>query len=105
MSQAEGVDKETVTVEILGEEYVLKSEASPEYTRRVAEHVDQMASEIREDGGIMDTKRLAILTALAITDQLFRVKEGVDRVRGAVERRAERLTREVLEVVEKEPGS
>ena len=105
MSQAEGVDKKTVTVEILGEEYVLKSEASPEYTRRVAEHVDRMASEIREDGGIMDSKRLAILTALAITDQLFRVKEGVDRVRGAVERRAERLTEEVLSVVEKEPDS
>lgn len=102
MSATDGAGKDTVTVRILGEEYALKSEASPEYTRRVAEHVDRMASEIREESGFMDPKRLAILTALAITDQLFRLKGGVERVQVAVEQRAERLMGEVLAVVERE---
>ena len=47
----------------------------------------------------MDQKKLAILTVLAVTDQLFRMREGVDKVKGLSEQRAERLTREVLATV------
>lgn len=89
----------TVEVEILGEPYTLRSETSPEYTHRVAEYVNQMAGEIRRESGVMDQKKLAILTALAVTDQLFRMRDGVEVVKGLAEKRAERLTQEVLAVV------
>jgi cell division protein ZapA len=97
-------DKETVDVQILGETYTLRSETSAEYTRRVAEHVDRTAREIRDESGVMDQKKLAILTALAVTDQLFRMRDGVEVVKGLAERRAERLMSEVLAVVEGSAG-
>ena len=92
-------NKEMVEVDILGESYTLKSETSPEYTQRVAEYVNKMAGDIRTESGVMDQRKLAILTVLAVTDQLFRMREGVDKVKGLSEQRAERLTREVLATV------
>ncbi len=100
MSDAEGDDtRPTVEVSILGETYSLKSETSAEYTRRVAAHVERMANEIRQESGVVDPRKLAVLTALEVTDQLFRMREGVERVRQLAEKRAERLSREVLDVV------
>lgn len=99
MTDEASQDSQMVEVEILGEQYTLKSQTSPEYTRRVAEYVDRMAGQIRREGGVVDQKKAAILTALAVTDQLFRMREGVEAVRGLSERRAERLTEEVLAAV------
>jgi cell division protein ZapA len=104
MTGKESSSREMVEVEILGESYTLKSETSPEYTRRVAEHVDRTAREIREESGVMDQKKVAILTALAVTDQLFRMREGLEVVKGLAEKRAERLTTEVLSAVKQGGG-
>ena len=90
----------TVDVHILGETYSLKSETSPEYTRRVADHGDKMAREIRKESGVVDQKKLAILAAITITDQLFRMRDGVDRVKAVAENRAERLKSEVVRFLE-----
>lgn len=100
MSENLGGDKHMIEVQILGETYSLKSETSPEYTERVAEYVNEMAGDIRKESGVMDQKKVAILTALAVTDQLFRMREGVEKVKALSEQRAERLTNEVLAVVE-----
>jgi cell division protein ZapA len=97
-------DREMVEVRILGETYALRSDTSAEYTQRVAEHVDRMAREIREESGVMDQKKIAILAALAVTDQLFRMRDGVEVVKGLAEKRAERLTGEILGVVEQALG-
>jgi len=99
-SQSKGM----VDVQILGETYTIKSETSPEYTQRVAQHVDRTAKEIREESGIVDQKKLAILCALAVTDQLFRMREGVEVVKGLAEKRAQRLEAEVLAVVSQASG-
>jgi len=97
-------DKGMVDVQILGETYTLRSETSPDYTRRVAEHVDRMAREIREESGVVDQKKIAILAALAVTDQLFRMRDGVEVVKGLAEKRAERLTNEIITIVEQTSG-
>ena len=96
--------QEMVEVRILGESYTIKSETTADYTRRVAEHVDRMAKEIQDESGIIDQKKVAVLTALAVTDQLFRMREGVEVVKGLAEKRAERLAGEVLSVVEQASG-
>jgi cell division protein ZapA len=104
MTIEESQGKEMVDVQILGETYTIKSETSSEYTQRVAQHVDRTAKEIREESGVVDQKKVAILTALAVTDQLFRMREGVEVVKGLAEKRAERLEAEVLAVVEQASG-
>jgi cell division protein ZapA len=103
MSDASG--KEMVEVEILGEAYTLASETSPEYTVQVAKHVDEMAREIRQESGVVDGKKVAILTAIAVTDQLFRMRDGVDVVKQLAEGRAERLAAEVLGFIDSSAGS
>jgi cell division protein ZapA len=61
-----------VKVRILGEEYTLRTEASPEHTRAVAEHVDRTIRAILSGSSTMETQKAAILAALQVTDELFR---------------------------------
>lgn len=104
MSDEPGGGQETVEIEILGEAYTLKSETGAEYTRRVAQHVDRTAREIRDESGVVDRQTIVVLTAMAIADQLFRMRDGVEVVKGLAEKRAERLSAEILNAVEQESG-
>lgn len=66
--------KTVVKVEILGDEYSIRSDATPEHTRAVAEHVDQVIRETMRAGNIVETAKGAILAALSITDELFQAR-------------------------------
>ena len=65
-------NKALVRVRIVGEEYTLRTEASPQHTQSVAEHVDRTIRAIMSGGGTVETHKAAILAALQITDELFR---------------------------------
>lgn len=67
-----------VKVRIMGEEYTLRTEASPEHTRAVAEHVDRTIRAILSGSSTMETHKAAILAALQITDDLFRERAALD---------------------------
>jgi cell division protein ZapA len=78
--------KNVVRVTILGDEYSIRSDQSPERTRIVAEHVDNVIKETMRAGNIVDAQKGAILAALSITDELFDAREaGVD-VAGSMRR-------------------
>lgn len=68
--------KHAVRVEIGGEEYTVRSELPPEYTREVAAYVDQALARVRETGASVESHKAAILAALAITDELFQARRG-----------------------------
>ncbi|MFL5542144.1 MAG: cell division protein ZapA, partial [Longimicrobiaceae bacterium] len=72
--------RHTVAVEIAGEKHVLRSDVPPEYTRSVAAHVD---ATIRALPGFqtLEPFRAATLAALSITDELFRAREEIRRLR------------------------
>jgi len=69
-------DKAVVRVTIGGEEYTLKSDRPPEYTKAVAEHVDRTLREILGAGSIVESQKAAILAALAVTDELFQARRS-----------------------------
>jgi cell division protein ZapA len=71
-----------VKVRILGEEYTLRTEASPDHTKTVAEHVDRTIRAILAGSATMETQKAAILAALQITDDLFRERGAVDSLTG-----------------------
>ena len=74
-------DKKTVVkVRILGEEYSIRTEASPDHTRAVADHVDRTIRAIVDGGGMSETHKAAILAALQITDELFREREAAEEL-------------------------
>ena len=67
--------KYAVKVTICDEEYTVRSELDPEYTRQVAAHVDQAIKRVLHAGPMVETHKAAILAALAITDELFETRK------------------------------
>ena len=74
-----------VKVNILGQDYVVRSTAGQKYLEQVAKYVDDKMEEIKASG-IDDSQqlRIAILAAMNITDELFpyrkEKKKFVDKV-------------------------
>jgi len=72
--------KNVVRVTIVGEEYSIRSDASAEHTEAVARYVDQAIRRIRSNAPPVETHKVAILAALQITDELFRLRENSDEL-------------------------
>jgi cell division protein ZapA len=78
--------KNVVRVTILGDEYSIRSDVSPERTRAVAEHVDDVIKQTMRAGNIVETQKAAILAALSITDELFDAREAGETLAGSMKR-------------------
>jgi len=85
--------KRSVTVRIAGEEHSIRSSAEPEYTRRCARYVDERIHTIKQQVGLLEGHKAAILAALSITDELFQVQDALAAARGEAAERAEKLRR------------
>ena len=59
-------------VSIVGEEYAIRSDATPEHTRAVAAYLDREIRKVLGANALMETHKAAILAAMQITDELFR---------------------------------
>jgi cell division protein ZapA len=68
-------DKNRVEVQILGQNYAIRTDAPPEYVRELAAHVEERVREIRGDAPAQDPVKLLALAALYIADELFRLKD------------------------------
>jgi cell division protein ZapA len=68
--------KNAVRVIIGGEEYTVRSELPPDYTREVAAYLDAALKRVRDSLPMVETQKAAILAALAITDELFQARRG-----------------------------
>lgn len=66
--------KQAVRVTIGGEEYAVRSELPPEYTREVAAYLDAALRRVRETLPTVEAHKAAILAALSITDELFQAR-------------------------------
>ncbi|HHY92353.1 MAG TPA: cell division protein ZapA [Firmicutes bacterium] len=76
---ATGADNR-VTVRIMGEDYVLKGKASPEQVQKVGRHVDTVMNEIRQANPSLSTTQVAILAAVNLAADLFRLKEDYEEL-------------------------
>ena len=76
--------KTSIKVEILGESYAIRSEAAPEHTRAVAEHLDRSIRQILAGGSVIETNRAAILAALQITSELFQERDANAEITSAM---------------------
>jgi cell division protein ZapA len=92
-SMSEG--RSRIQVNILDESYSVRSEADPEHTLRVAGHVDAVLRSLRRSMPHLDLYRVAILGAMEITDELFRLKGSGEHERADLVTRLQRLTASV----------
>jgi cell division protein ZapA len=88
-----------VNVEIFGQSYSLSAGADPGYVEQLAAHVDAQMRAVGQSAGAVDSLRVAVLAALNIADECFRLRAGKDGVAGEAERRAAALTRELDEAL------
>lgn len=91
--------RHTVAVEIAGERHVLRSDVPPERTRAVAAHVDETIRSL-PSFPTLEPYRAAILAGLSITDELFRAREEIERLKAEMEAR----TAEIAEILEDAEG-
>lgn len=66
--------KSSVKISIVGEEYTIRSDAPPEHTRAVAEHLDSAIRRVLSGGAVVESHRAAILAAMQITGELLETK-------------------------------
>ena len=77
--------RHVVKVSIVGEEYTIRSDASPEHTKAVAQYVDHAIKRVLHSTPVVETHKAAILAALQITDELFRSRAAHDSVEEAID--------------------
>jgi cell division protein ZapA len=85
--------KNAVRVIIGGEEYTVRSELPPEYTREVAAYLDAALKRVRDSLPMVETQKAAILAALSITDELFQSRRGDREVADRLTAMADDLAR------------
>lgn len=85
--------KNAVRVTIGGEEYTVRSELPPEYTREVAAYLDAALKRVRDSLPSVETHKAAILAGLAITDELFQSRHGDREIADRVSALADDLAR------------
>ena len=83
--------KNVVRVEILGREYTLKSDEDQGRIEKIAAYVNQKIREVSGGPQTVSTVNAAILAALNIADEYFRVLEEKGSRRQDYEDKAERL--------------
>jgi cell division protein ZapA len=85
--------KSAVRVIIGGEEYTVRSELPPEYTREVAAYLDVALKRVRGSLPMVESHKAAILAALSITDELFQARRGDREVADRLSAMADDLAR------------
>jgi cell division protein ZapA len=84
-------DRKSIKVKIFGSEYPLRGE-SEEFTRRVAAYVDEMINTIHSKIPDTPTLTIAVLSALNVTEDMFKERERTKALTTMVETELGKLT-------------
>jgi cell division protein ZapA (FtsZ GTPase activity inhibitor) len=82
--------KNVVKVSILGGEYTLRTESSPDQAKAVAAYVDEAITETMS-GPMVESHKAAILAALRIAGELFEARAESDRLVSQMQTLAEEI--------------
>ena len=79
-------DGNQIKITIFGQEYSVKAPADPTYIKKIAEYVDTKMREVQSGfSSTQSSNRIAILSAMNITDELFNAKKQGDSDNSEVE--------------------
>ena len=90
-------------VEIFGQTYSVRAAGDPAYIRELAAFVDRKMREVSEHTATVDAAKIAILTALNISDEFYqyRSRSGSEGDPGRLAARAGRLVEKLDEVLKR----
>ena len=83
--------KQSVTVQIAGARYALKTDEDERWVRSVAALVDERFREIQKKARTPDTQAVAVLTALQIAEELFRERRDTSELRKRIREKSQSL--------------
>ena len=88
------MDSNIIRVNILGQEYVMKTSADPTYIQNVAKYVNEKMDEIKQSGVDSSSQQLkiSVLACMNITAELFDVKSKSKSVIDEVEGKALKIS-------------
>jgi cell division protein ZapA (FtsZ GTPase activity inhibitor) len=67
-----------IRVEIFGQTYSVKAGADPSYVEKLAAYVDEQMKEVSRSTGAVDSVRIAVLGALNLADECFRLRRELE---------------------------
>ena len=77
-----------VNVKIYDREYALRTSGDTERLLVLCDYLNRTMRDVAESSGSVDTLKVAILTALSVTDELFRLQEEFQKVDEVISRRS-----------------
>jgi cell division protein ZapA len=86
-----------VKVQILGNEYLLRSNASEGQVRRVAAHLNAQINEVVNKSSPSSNLAAVVLAALNITNELLQLKDSQEKFYKEIEANTERLLDKIEE--------
>jgi cell division protein ZapA len=86
-------DSRTIPVQIQGQRYPIRTTLDAQYVARLAAFVDEKMRVAADTAPASDSLRVAVLAALNIADELFRLSEARDSRDGQLVERTEALER------------
>jgi len=90
--------KRSVSVQIAGVKYALKTEEDDRYVKQVAAFVDGKIRDVQKHTRTVDTQAVAVLTALQIAEELFHER----RQSGDLRKKIREKSQSLLEVLARE---
>lgn len=78
-------EKIKLTVDIYGQQYRMVGRANTAYLRAVAHYVDERMRQIANGNTRLDTTKIAVLSAINITDEYFRLKQEYEELLSILE--------------------
>lgn len=88
----DGDRESTVWVSILGQEYPVRADADADYIREIAAFVDARMRLIQQSDPERPALKVAILSALNLTDELFALRREKQDLAERYERKVRELT-------------
>jgi cell division protein ZapA len=83
--------KRSVTVQIAGVRYALKTEEDDRWVKSVASFVEEKIRDVQKRARTPDTQAAAVLTALQIAEELFRERAGGSELRRKIREKSQSL--------------
>ena len=85
------MNKNRVTVIINGRQYVIVSENSQEYLKKLADYLSEKVQYVRENSQNIMGERPIVLAALNICDEYFKTLEGANAIASQTERYTKKM--------------
>lgn len=72
--------KNRISVTIYGRQYKIVGNASSNYIRMVADYIDEKMMSISDGNPRLDSSKIAVLAAVNIADEYFKLKQEYDEL-------------------------